>query len=270
MKDDLLKHGFTVVKNFLNFTEIESLKNDYNSKKDVISVNDRYHWADLTPEIRNKVHSLVQLINPEYTICMGVYFNNKEINLSWHQDHESFYLWQSTDELVAWIPMHKQHPTLDGISLIDFEELKKHVSPEIYTQMLGRAGSWFKFLDNGNTMWLDDDTNQQIELPINIDSVGVTPEVEVGDILLFRGDVIHRTQHPTAERVAVSVRCHPKNHVMSKQEFYSGSERKRQNLRTVETFFLPLKQTFDHNEFVTIEQMLNYVSDYHSNKPHNF
>jgi hypothetical protein len=267
MKDDLLKHGFTVVKNFLNFTDIETLKNEYDSKKSIISVNDKYHWSDLTPEIRNKVHSLVQLINPEYTICMGVYFNNKEINLTWHQDHESCYLWQSTDELAVWIPILKQHPTQDGISLIDFEELKKHVSPEIYAQILGRAASGFKLLDNGNTMWYDDVNNQQVELPINIDNVAVTPEIDVGDILLFRGDLIHRTQPPTAERVAVSVRCHPKNYVMSKQEFYSDPEERQKYLRNLETFFLPMKQAFDHNEFVTIEKMLNYVSDYHSDNP---
>jgi hypothetical protein len=51
---------------------------------------------------------------------------------------------------------------------------------------------------------------------------------------------------------------------MSKQEFYSGPEAKQQYLRNLETFFLPLKQTFDHNEFVTIEQMLNHVSNYYS------
>jgi hypothetical protein len=270
MKDDLLKRGFTVVKNFLNSTEIETLKNEYNSKKNIISVNNRYHWSELTPEITNKIHSLVQLINPEYIICLGVYFNNKEINLTWHQDHESYYLWQSTDELVVWIPILKQHPTQDGISLIDFEELEKHVSPEIYSQMLGRATSRFKFLDNGNTMWYDDVNNQQIELPVDIDNIAVTPEISIGDVLVFRGDIIHRTQDPIAERVAISVRCHPKNYVMSKQEFYSGSEEKQKYLTKLETFFLPIKQAFDHNEFVTIEQMLNYVSDYHSNKIHGF
>jgi O-antigen/teichoic acid export membrane protein len=40
---------------------------------------------------------------------------------------------------------------------------------------------------------------------------------------------------------------------MSKQEFYSGPEEKQKYLRNLETFVLPLKQTFDHNEIVTIE-----------------
>jgi hypothetical protein len=266
MFNDLMTRGFVVIKNFLDSTDIQDLQNEYDFKKNLILNNNRYHWSDLTLDIKNKIHLVARKIDPQYTICMSVFFNNKEMNLTWHQDHESYYLWQSLDELAVWIPILKQHPAQDGISLIDFEELKKHVPPEIYTRMLGRATSGFKFLDNGNMMWRDDINNQQIELPVNFDDIAVTPEIDVGDILLMRGDVIHRTQKPTAERVAISVRCHPKNHVMSKQEFYSGPEEKQKYLRNLETFVLPLKQTFDHNEFVTIEKMLDYVANYYSNK----
>jgi len=171
MFDDLMTRGFVVIKNFLDSTDVQDLLNEYDFKKKLTLDNNRYHWSDLTPEIRNKVHALIGKINPQYTICMSVFFNNKEINLNWHQDHESHYLWQSFNELVVWIPILKQHPAQDGISLIDFEELKKHVPPEIYTQMLGRAISGFKFLNNGNTMWYDDANNQQIELPVNFDNI---------------------------------------------------------------------------------------------------
>jgi hypothetical protein len=270
MFNDLMTRGFVVIKNFLDSTDIQDLQNEYDFKKNLILNNNRYHWSDLTPAIKNKIYSVARKIVPTHVICMSMFFNNKKINFGWHQDHEIQYLWQSTQELNFWIPIIKQHPTQDGISLIDFEELKSHLSLEIYTQLLNGTAGGFKLLDNEHTLWhnesiwRDEVDQQKTVLPINFDQIAVTPEISPGDVLLLRGNVIHRTQEPITERTAVSVRCFPKNYVLSKEKFCSGPPIKQKYLKNLQYFSLPFNQRFDQDPYVTIEDMLDYLKKYSS------
>src|SRR5260221_8331358 len=69
-----------------------------------------------------------------------------------------------------------------------------------------------------------------IRCPVELDDLSETPELAVGDALVMRSDVLHRTQDTETARVSLALRALWSGHRLEKAELLSGSPRKRQRM----------------------------------------
>ena len=58
---------------------------------------------------------------------------------------------------------------------------------------------------------------------INLNSIIETPELNVGDLLIMRGDIIHGTQNQKTNRIALSVRSGRTDVIVDKTRYYPTS-----------------------------------------------
>jgi ectoine hydroxylase-related dioxygenase (phytanoyl-CoA dioxygenase family) len=80
---------------------------------------------------------------------------------------------------------------------------------------------------NGTSIISDDETGVDYPVPFDLNDLAISPEVAVGDLLILRGDIFHKTQDTNTNRVAMSVRATHSSTVMKKDVFYSGCAKKR-------------------------------------------
>ena len=144
--------------------------------------------------------------------------------LNWHIDHYSYYLNKDhTNWLICYIPIFKPSKELANLAIVPTDVVKHH-DPYLHQQIAGRGAmrfrcaepdtlEWFKlrFPDQsikvGDWFAIDDynDASPGFKLNIDLEAHKVVPELEVGDLLIMRADVIHRTHDAGTDRI--SVRC---------------------------------------------------------------
>ena len=144
--------------------------------------------------------------------------------LNWHLDHYSYYLNRDhTNWLICYMPIFKPSRHLANLAIVPTDVIKQH-DPHLHQQIEGRGAmrfrcaepdtlEWFKlrFPDQlikvGDWFAIDDydDASPGFKLNIDLEAHKVVPELEVGDLLIMRADVIHRTNDAGSDRI--SVRC---------------------------------------------------------------
>jgi hypothetical protein len=144
--------------------------------------------------------------------------------LNWHLDHYSYYLNRDhTNWLICYVPIFKPSRHLSNLAIVPTDVIKQH-DPHLHQQIEGRGAmrfrcaepdtlEWFKlrFPDQsikvGDWFAIDDydDASPGFKLNIDLEAHKVVPELEVGDLLIMRADVIHRTNDAGSDRI--SVRC---------------------------------------------------------------
>lgn len=157
----------------------------------------------------------------------GVYFftDGRQV-FGWHQDRESFYTCQNhRDYLNFYIPIIKPDRRLSNLSVIPLDRLRSH-SEDCYARVLGRGAALFETGDGRTVMQDENDRTAAATFDFSLDDLAETPELAAGDLLLLRGDVIHRTQDADTWRVAVSVRFGDSLHPLSQQMLLRGGTRK--------------------------------------------
>jgi hypothetical protein len=78
-------------------------------------------------------------------------------------------------------------------------------SPDAYSLVAGKGAIGCKYKAGSTTVLLRD-TGAKYKLDFDIEAIAEAPELAEGDLLLFRGDVLHRTQDRETDRLAVSFR----------------------------------------------------------------
>jgi hypothetical protein len=144
--------------------------------------------------------------------------------LNWHIDHYSYYLHKDhTNWLICYIPIFKPSKELANLAIVPTDVVKQH-DPYLHQQIQGRGAmrfrcaeadtmEWFEMRFPGQSIkvgdWfaIDDynDSSPGFKLNIDLEAHKVVPELEVGDLLIMRADVIHRTHDAGTDRI--SVRC---------------------------------------------------------------
>jgi hypothetical protein len=56
----------------------------------------------------------------------------------------------------------------------------------------------------------DDRDNSIFVLPVDLDECSISPAISEKDLLIMRGDLIHKSQNLTENRLSLSVRCYKK------------------------------------------------------------
>ena len=241
--NDLETKGFVLVRGFLSPEDLEPLRDDYN--RTALDVNGNYNskmpsneaMAGLLPRIEDvlrQVNARTSLNVDVHVPDTASYFatGNRAIGnkFPWHQDHESYYLIQNhRDYLNFYMPIIKPDPAKSNLSMIPFDVLKER-SPSTYEFVVNKGAGTFRVFKQ---KWLasNDDTGGVHLITTDLDQLEHTPELLEGDLLLMRGDVIHRTQDEDTVRVSLSWRAANGNSIVRRKRLAAGGVRKAEMMR---------------------------------------
>jgi hypothetical protein len=240
---DIKYKGYLHVKGFLSGSEIQMLCDDWAKRSAAVkgSANGNYPLVDISQiivwRLQRKINSVADAvyaatgINADANAGGDSYFaTSKGVNFSWHQDHESYFIYQQHLEyLNFYIPVVKPDIKRTNLCLVPLDQLQSRI-PEQFGDLVG-AGARRYYPEGSVTRVCDDDDGAEFTLPVNFEELKVTPELEPGDLLLLRGDVIHRTQDTETQRVAVSFRRTSSTAVISRAKFETGCARKHEMMR---------------------------------------
>lgn len=260
--------GYVVIKDFLSTDDITDLISRYKKirqyfKENEIS-NKNYsilNGGQLTTALQSKLDDAIASISATTDIKSNLnqpwmaFLDNELISFSWHQDHEPYYLYQHTyDCLNFWIPLVKPDIALSGLDVVPHDRFAVHAE-EIWKKYVFNSGAKHFYTRDGVQYMSDDSIGETIQLPFMLDDIADQPEVNVGDALILRGDIIHKSQQNRGHRVSISVRTMNADHVLSKDVFVSGCSKKHQMIAKNANGFKRLKELFEQNSTTTAREM---------------
>jgi ectoine hydroxylase-related dioxygenase (phytanoyl-CoA dioxygenase family) len=262
--------GFLVIPNFLNVNEINLLIRLIDSRKsnDSRYQNKNYKTFGITSRyVQQKINQLIQQIQSTTDIQANIMapgcgvFDNTLIKFPWHQDHEPYYMFQDLyNSLNFWIPIIKPDSTKSGLSLIPFNKLLPQISDSVSDRILGKGAT--RFVPTGNTTLMNDDESGQSDvLPVNIESFMESPELFPGDLLILRGDTIHRTQDNLTYRVSIGARAYNKNTVINKEQFLKRCDKKQDMISNNPGNFLKIESKLQTIEQLSILDLIKILNE---------
>ena len=205
---ELENDGYIVLKNIITEPEIEKLYHTYLAidvaKKRAI-VRSRN-----TGILDTKIHDLMSAINSNTSLKLDIispgvgYFDTAFYSNNWHQDHEPvLYYKDAFNAINLWIPLVKPDEHKSGVGIIPFSKL----SPTDITYFKGRGAR--RIMSENNRTYALDDNNRghRTDFSFDLNELSVFPAISVGDVLVMRGDTIHRSQDTNTHRIAISIRC---------------------------------------------------------------
>jgi len=242
---DLGDKGFLIVPQFLSTAELELIRSDYDLQSSAPPTNSSYvgkkkstydpRFATRTildhfePKLRSVSEAVLAAtgIDTDVTVTVMYFAIDRGINTPWHQDHESYFLFQEHwHYLNFYIPIVKPKATESNVCVLPFDALRKN-GPEFYSRLKG--GGAARFVPNGfQTAVNDDETDTSYVMPFDIEQLAVTPNLNAGDLLLLRGDMIHRTQDTNTARVAITFRRVSTKSIFRHSKFMARGRLKRE------------------------------------------
>jgi hypothetical protein len=257
----LTSNGYVLGRGFLSEGELASLRTEYASLSTTPAKNNNYDVLFGSLHTIEKFESRFMALARSIQAATGieadvpvavVYFSTRKVNFeNFHQDHESYYLFQDhSNYLNLWIPIIKPDPNASNLSVIPFDALRAR-APELHAKLVGRGASTF-VRQPGKTVVFDDENGTEHEVPLDLAELAITPALEAGDLLLMRGDLIHRTEDVTTERVAVSFRRAQSKTVIKKSTFAKGGPKKRQMIANNPQLFGYLATQLEGRDEITV------------------
>lgn len=235
---DLEERGFVVMRGFLSPADVAVMLDGFDKGKPPEQYPFGFKiigraplkpaWAKIAPalaEIREQTSIKVDEIN-FLTVSHYITTRLAERSSYLHQDFDLDYRLtrDHINYLNFWMPLRKTERARSNVTLIPFDSLQER-SREEHALLVGKGG--YRFVPcNGRTAVYGDKgyvlaDGQPIApertLSFDLEEIAETPELDVGDLLLMRGDVIHRTQDSATERVAASVRATYSEKVVSRE-----------------------------------------------------
>lgn len=264
--EDLKTKGYVVIPNFLTPDEIQVFLNDYKKQHSIVSLSLRHHVhiADISynaaNSINKKIHEISKLsgLDVDTVVPNGFYTNTKKAVMMWHQDHGSYYMFQQAyDYLNFYVAIEKPDPTVTGISVVPMDILESK-APEHFHKIYNSAAKRFVPEGDITRVW-DDENGGEWILPVNLDSIMDSPRISVGDLLLMRGDVIHKTQDDLTKRVALSVRSTKGSAIIKAERLAQGCRMKQQMTKDIAQKYTAVFNKLNKQE-VTAYEMLHEIS----------
>lgn len=234
--EELESRGFVVARGFLQPSQVEALSKDFQEgarpesypfgfkpigRRAMAAISETIDAA--LKEIRARTTLLTDSVNfltlSHYVaawLAQRPYILHQDFDLDFRLtgDHRNY--------LNFWMPVIKPDPDRTNVAVLPLDTLREH-SPEAFDKVLGGGGQrWVP--EGGRTavygdqgLILDQPVEPLFWLDLDLEDLVEIPFVEVGDLLLMRGDVIHRTQDLETPRVAASVRATATSKVLMKQ-----------------------------------------------------
>ena len=260
--NSLTTKGYLIIKSFLNADEIKLLTDDF-TQGGVPGSGVLYGRMsnNCFLAIGGKILNAIEQIKTQHVLDVdfimpvrnpwiadprpaGEYISTERVVYRWHQDYETYYvLQQNYNSLNFYIPIIKPNPALSGLSIIPFDSLEQSV-PEYIDKIKNQGATTYIPTDNITEVW-NGNEGYHYTLPFNIDSIAISPVLVPGDLLLLRGDVIHRTQDNQTIRTSVSIRATSGRSVINKDKIFSGGKLKKIKLADNADYYAWLKTRFD-------------------------
>jgi ectoine hydroxylase-related dioxygenase (phytanoyl-CoA dioxygenase family) len=262
----LEEDGFIVLKNVIDSSELKLLKQDYDEVKSSRPSSNKNYYIIPAPKhsLSNKIKNILDNIAQHTSIQLdivnahGEYFDTELVTLEWHQDYQVFYKWQDAiNSLNFWIPIIKPNAKEDGVMILPHTALREKFPNETEKYIIGKGAQRFYNSSETKTTIVDDNTDEKIEIDGNIFETKFIPEIAEGDILIQRGDCIHKTAENNNNRIALSIRCRCSKSIIDKHKFLSGGEIKKRFIKNdpngYRKFFKKFEQEPNRDTFTAAE-----------------
>lgn len=264
---ELETKGFLVIPEFLTPDEIQLLTTTYNearARKEANPIKNKNASVSFSPTplvLKEKIASFLNDVRESTDLTVNIvypnstYFDSDYVQFGWHQDHDTYYMWQNSYNLLNfWIPIVKPERNKSGISVIPYDAIIPLLSDLAKERLIGRGAKLFLTKDDKTTI-RDDAVGDTIPLEFNIEDFKQTPDIGPGDLLLMRGDLIHKTQDTSTSRVAVSIRSCNADHMLSKEVFYKQCPKKQLTVENDPRGYKIFHDKFADNDFVAVRDM---------------
>lgn len=230
---DLVTKGFVVIPSFLSDDEKAFLVDDYQNAP--MSPNVSYPMKMVRKHVLERMHDKLTAVSAEIAASAGItadelegagYFATQYGIFPWHQDVDSYLPFQDhLNYLNFYIPIIKPDPEKSNVCILPFDKLKE-ASPAAYELVRGNGGLMCT-RKAGKTEMTDMNVDGNKPLfDFDIEKLAVTPHLRAGDMLLFRGDCLHRTQDSHTQRVSASFRMYNSKKIVSRAALVSGGVEK--------------------------------------------
>ncbi len=269
---ELETQGFVLIKGFLDETELAKICTTYNNSIQYFNTNGfpnknySIFYANIPDSVTEKCKKLLEQIQAHSKLTTNrilnknkaLYFDNNIVGFGWHQDHEDYFLWQSTQhQLNFWIPIIKPDSFKDGLDIIPLDTFARHDPTFVNNHVIGQGAKSCAESGADLTRIRDDENDNQYILNYNINEQGLTLPMVAGDLLLLRGDVFHKTPTKNQHRVAISIRALDDRQLLTKNKFLSGGARKREMINNNSGGYRILRQGFEKHDIVSIGEVLD-------------
>ena len=228
---DIEKRGFVVVPRFLAPDDIDFYRADFEQRP--LDSNGNYRIVRTSPganaRLRQRIDDVLAAVNSQTDLCVdffdgGIYFSTGPkfgIAFHWHQDTEPFFRFQNHyDYLNFYIPIVKPRKDKSNLCVLPFDVLKLK-DPKTH-RFLVRSGASALVKVGKVPVWTCFDSAKMHIMSEDAESLAETPHLDAGDLLLMRGDLVHRTQDTETERVALSFRIARSSAVIERQRLVAG------------------------------------------------
>lgn len=255
--EDLDSAGYVVMRSFLNDAEIARFEADHAAAalRPDTSYEVRQVSAAARSSIDDKLAATARAVAHASSVRVDVvssgvfgsaYFTTEgDVGAAWHQDTVSYFAYQNHhDYLNFYIPIIKPVREKSNLRVIPFDAFAAR-SPELSSRIRGRGATRFVVKDGATIVHDNNAGGTHGVLPYALDELAVTPQLDRGDLLLLRGDVIHRTEDTQTRRVAVSIRMMNRQTRVRRAELVRGGFLKAAVMTSGRRDFKQLFDCFD-------------------------
>jgi hypothetical protein len=207
---ELATRGFVVLRGFIAKERLRVFADDFEvAPRPFYSMRaaDPVLVDELSPDILALAERVRACTPLRSDVAMNAFYFSTQagVDFPWHQDYEAYFLLQDHYHyLNFYMPVVKPDAATGNVSVIPFDVLKER-DRALHDKALGGGARWL-VTERGCTRVLHHSMGEEEALDWDIGELAVTPELEVGDLFLLRGDVIHRTQPAKCDRLALSIR----------------------------------------------------------------
>jgi hypothetical protein len=210
---DLETRGYVHIPGFLAPDELQACRDDFTQQP--VADNRNYGVSIVSDRaiarFQARVDAVMGLVRTrtnlqvDCTLGGGYFATGRNKTFPWHQDYESFFSSQNHyDYLNFYIPVVKPVREKSNLTVVPFDALQRE-SPQAFQRVV--RGGATRFVAVGDKqIAIAEDAGTTLVMPVDIERLAETPMLAAGDLLLMRGDVIHRTQDADTERVSLSLR----------------------------------------------------------------
>ncbi|MBC7977257.1 MAG: hypothetical protein H7138_19955 [Myxococcales bacterium] len=150
--------------------------------------------------------------------------------LGWHLDHGTYYYTHNAvDHLICYVPVFKPSIAAANVAILPYAVLRR-ADPATYDRLKGRGAVELAKVNDEPTLararkrvidprslaigdWVVFDNyhygRHSFKLNLDPEEHRVVPQLDVGDFLMFRADVLHRTEDTKTERIALRFDAFP-------------------------------------------------------------
>ncbi len=255
----LLTKGYHVIPGFLDAKEIDGLVSDLENDRLAYLYNIGLpHTAAMT-SLGLRLQGLLDELSASGEFKprhIGAYFATmKSLNLDWHQDHDSYFINQTHKHcLIIYIPIIKPDPRKSNLTIVPVDVLRSR-APEVWNSMEWKGASRMSYEDGTTTVTDDQNGGVHGELDFPLDEIAVSPELSVGDVLLTRGDMIHRTQDSDTDRVVLSFRAFDDSLTVTRDHFQQTTPIKELIMQKY-AVYEGVKRVFEDVEELPLSELL--------------